>query len=206
MKRIFFIATLLTAVVSLAGQTNKADKLKALEQNQPADQNIQSTATLKSASRLFATKDDLTSVIFVIPADSVVSVLDSDSSYFHVVYAGSEGFIFKRDAVIDKTPVLSQPVMQSQPSAQNSEPIQEQQQSRYSYLENKYGSNMAPRLFSGKIWKGMTSEMVNDSWGTADKVNRMKSGSIVKEEWIFRDTWLYFENSTLLEWGPVKKQ
>ena len=206
MKRIFFIATLLTVVVSLAGQTNKADKLKALEQNQPADQNIQSTATLKSASRLFATKDDLTSVIFVIPADSVVSVLDSDSSYFHVVYAGSEGFIFKRDAIIDKTPVLSQPVMQSQPSAQNSEPIQEQQQSRYSYLENKYGSNMAPRLFSGKIWKGMTSEMVNDSWGTADKVNRMKSGNIVKEEWIFRDTWLYFENSTLLEWGPVKKQ
>jgi len=206
MKRIFFIATLLTVVVSLAGQTNKVDKLKALEQNQPADQNIQSTATLKSASRLFATKDDLTSVIFVIPADSVVSVLDSDSSYFHVVYAGSEGFIFKRDAVTDKTPVLSQPVMQSQPSAQNSEPIQEQQQSRYSYLENKYGSNMAPRLFSGKIWKGMTSEMVNDSWGTADKVNRMKSGNIVKEEWIFRDTWLYFENSTLLEWGPVKKQ
>jgi hypothetical protein len=206
MKRIFFIATLLTAAISLAGQTNKSDKLQALEQNQPVDQNIQATATLKSASRLFATKDDLTSVIFVIPADSVVSVLDSDSSYFHVIYAGSEGFIFKRDAVIDKTPVLSQPVVQSQPSAQNSEPIQEQQQSRYSYLENKYGSNMAPRLFSGKIWKGMTSEMVNDSWGTADKVNRMKSGNIVKEEWIFRDTWLYFENSTLLEWGAVKKQ
>jgi hypothetical protein len=206
MKRTFIIAALLTAIVSLSGQTKNTNKLQAPQQNQPADQNIQSTATLKSASRLFATKDDLTSVIFVIPADSVVIVLDSDSSYFHVVYGGSEGFIFKRDAVIDKTAVLSQPVIQAQPSAQNSLPIQEQQQSRFSFLENKYGPNMAPRLFSGKIWKGMTSEMVKDSWGTADKINRMTSGNILKEEWIFRDTWLYFENSTLLEWGPVKKQ
>jgi hypothetical protein len=206
MKRILIISVLLTAAVSLAGQTNNANKIQAVEQNQPADQNIQSTATLKSASRLFATKDDLTSVIFVIPADSVVTILDTDSSYFHVVYAGNEGFIFKRDAVIDKSPVLGQPVIQAQPAAQNSEPVQEQQQSRYSYLENKYGPNLAPRLFSGKIWKGMTSEMVKDSWGAADKINRMQSGNIAKEEWIYRNTWLYFENSTLLEWGPVKKE
>ncbi|MGC1391560.1 MAG: hypothetical protein WA816_11035 [Bacteroidales bacterium] len=205
MKRIFIIATLLTAVVSLAGQTNKADKLQVPEQNQPASQDITATARLKSASRLFGTKDDLTSVIFIIPADSVVTVLDSDSTYYHVVFEENEGFIFKRDAVIVEPPVNTQPSIQSQPSVQNAEPVQEQQESRYSYLENKYGSNMASRLFSGKIWKGMTSEMVKDSWGTADKINRIISSNVVKEEWIFRSTWLYFENNTLLEWGPVKK-
>ncbi|MGD0755928.1 MAG: hypothetical protein ABR927_12800 [Bacteroidales bacterium] len=206
MKRIFFITLLLIGVITLNGQANKVDQLQALEQNQPADQNIATTATLKSASRLFATKDDLTSVIFIIPADSVVSVLDSDSTYFHVVFNENEGYIFKKDAILDKTPVNNQPSVQLQPAVQQNEPVNEQQQQdRYSYLENKYGSNMAPRLIAGKIWKGMNSEMVRDSWGTAEKINRIVSGNIVKEEWIFRNTWLYFENNTLLEWGPVKK-
>jgi hypothetical protein len=205
MKRIFFITLLLIGLITLNGQTNKVDQLQALKQNQPANQNIATTATLKSASRLFATKDDLTSVIFIIPADSVVTVLDSDSTYFHVVFDENEGYIFKRDAVLDKIQVNAPPANQAPPAAQQTEPVQNQQQSRYSYLENKYGSNMAPRLISGKIWKGMNSEMVRDSWGTADKINRIVSGNIVKEEWIFRNTWLYFENNTLLEWGPVKK-
>ena len=64
---------------------------------------------------------------------------------------------------------------------------------------------MAARLYAGKIWKGMNSEMVKDSWGAAEKINRVISGNIIKEEWIYKNTWLYFENNTLLEWGPVKK-
>ena len=47
----------------------------------------------------------------------------------------------------------------------------------------------------------MNSEMVKDSWGTAEKINRIISGNIIKEEWIFKNTWLYFENNTLVEWG-----
>jgi hypothetical protein len=205
MKKILFLTFLSVVAFQLEGQTGKADQLQALEQNQPDNQNITATATLKAASRLFATKDDLTSVILIIPADSVVDVLDSDSTYLHVVFEENEGYIFRRQAILDKVPVNAQPVIQSQPAAQQTEPVQQQQQNRFSYLENKYGSNMAKRIFSGKIWKGMNSEMVKDSWGTADKINRIISGNITKEEWIFRNTWLYFENNTLLEWGPVKK-
>ncbi len=51
----------------------------------------------------------------------------------------------------------------------------------------------------------MNSEMVKDSWGTAEKINRVISGNIIKEEWIYKNTWLYFENNTLVEWGPVRK-
>jgi hypothetical protein len=154
---------------------------------------------------LFASKDDLTSVILIIPADSVVAVLDSDSTYFHVIFQENEGYIFKRQAVLNKVPVNAQQAVQSQPEVQGNEPVQDQQQSRLSYLENKYGSNMAARLISGKIWKGINSDMVKDSWGTPEKINRVVNGNIIKEEWIFKTTWLYFENNTLLEWGPVKK-
>jgi hypothetical protein len=206
MKRIFFISLLIISVFQLNAQINKVDKLQTLEQNTAANQNKTATATLRVSSRLFATKDDLTSVIMIIPVDSVVIVLDSDSTYFHVVFDENEGYIFKRDAILDKVQADTRQTIQPQPAVRETQPAQEQQQSRYSYLENKYGSGMAARLMAGKIWKGMSADMVNDAWGTAEKINRIISGNVVKEEWIFRTTWLYFENNTLLEWGPVKKQ
>jgi hypothetical protein len=166
----------------------------------------QTSATLKNPSRLFATKDDLTSVILIIPADSVVTVLDSDSTYLHVVFEDNEGYIFNRKLVLNKMPVKTQQASVSQVPVQQTQQAPEQEQTRFSYLENKYGTSMAARLISGKIWKGMNSDMVKDSWGLAEKINRVISGNIVKEEWIFRNTWLYFENNTLVEWGPVKNK
>jgi hypothetical protein len=205
MKKTFTILLLALSVISLNAQTNKLDKLQTLEQNNTANQNVTTTGKLTNSSRLFASKDDLTSVILIIPADSIVTVLDADSTYLHVVFEDNEGYIFNRHVVLNRVPVKDQQSYQTQPSAQQNEPAVDQQQSRYSYLENKYGSNMASKLISGKIWKGMNSEMVKDSWGTAEKINRIISGNVVKEEWIFKTTWLYFENNTLLEWGPVKK-
>jgi hypothetical protein len=205
MKKILIAIFLISCVTTLRAQTNKADQLQSLEQNNPANQNITATATLKNSSRLFATKDDLTSVILIIPADSTVAVLDSDSTYLHVIFEDNEGYIFNRHLVLNNLPVKNIQTYQSQPPAQETQSTQVQQESRFSFLENKYGSNMAARLVSGKIWKGMNSEMVKDSWGFAEKINRVISGNIIKEEWIYRNTWLYFENNTLLEWGPVIK-
>jgi hypothetical protein len=205
MKKTILIAILTVCVYVLDAQSNKVDQLQALEQNQSSGQKITATATLKTSSRLFASKDDLTSVILIVPADSVVSVLDSDSTYFHVVFEDNEGYIFKRHAVLDKMPLNTRQAIQTQAAIEQTQPAQEQQQSRFSYLENKYGSSMAARLMSGKIWKGMDAEMVADSWGTAEKINRVVNGNIIKEEWIFKNTWLYFENNTLVEWGPVKR-
>jgi len=204
-KKLIFSALFLLIVIAVQSQTNKAVLLQDLEKNQPANQNVTATATLKSSSRLFGAKDDLTTVIFVIPSGSTVTVLDSDSTYFHVVYEENEGYIFKSHAVIDKTPVNIPQAIQPQQAWQKVQPVQEQQVSRFSYLENKYGSNMAARLIAGKIWKGMNAEMVKDSWGTAEKITREITGNIIKEEWIFKNTWLYFENNTLVEWGPIGK-
>ena len=89
--------------------------------------------------------------------------------------------------------------------ANDTQSVQNQPDDRYAALENKYGQAMAARIYAGKIWKGMNSEMVRDSWGTPEKTNRVVSGNTIKEEWIYRSTWLYFENNTLLGWGPVKK-
>jgi hypothetical protein len=196
------ISVLLLFISSAIAQANKNDVLKNLEKNQGGNQNI--TATLKSSSRLFSAKDDLTSVILIIPSGSTVKVLGSDSTYMHVTYEENEGYIFSKHAVIDKNPVNIAQSVQNQQSAIQ-QPAKEQQVSRFSYLEGKYGTTMAARLNAGKIWKGMNSDMVKDSWGTAEKVTREIDGNIIKEEWIYKTTWLYFENNTLKEWGPARK-
>ncbi len=218
MKKLIFLTLMLAGfIIPVKSQANKTGVLQNLENNNKSGQELVTTATLKSASRLFADKGDLTSVIVIIPADSSVIVLGSDSTYLNVRFQDAEGFIYRKDAVInpEKVPITTAEEQQNQdqpqydiPEQQQQEQQQEQaapQQSRFTYLENKYGSSMASKLMAGKIWKGMNSEMVNDSWGTAQKINRVISGNTVKEEWIYKNTWLYFENDILVDWGPVKR-
>jgi hypothetical protein len=200
MKKLISSILFLIIVIVAQAQTNKT-----------ASQESNVTATLTTSTRLFGEKDDLTNVIQIVPSGSSVTVLDSDSTYLHVVFEQNEGYIFKRHAVIDQAPekpaieaLQQQDVQQNQP-AQQSQPGQEQQDSRFTFLENKYGTNLAARLMEGKIWKGMDAEMVKDSWGRAEKINRVIRGNVTKEEWIFKNTWLYFENNQLVEWGPTRR-
>ncbi len=79
-----------------------------------ANQNVTSSATLKSASRLFGDKNDLTSVILVIPSGSEVDVLGADSTYLHVVFDENEGYIFRRHAVMNEVSVASRTTCQTQ--------------------------------------------------------------------------------------------
>jgi hypothetical protein len=205
MKKIIFHALLIIGTLGVSAQNDKAAVLQSLETNNTAGQNIVTTATLKASSRLFGVRDDIASVIMIIPSGSVVDVLGSDSTYLHVRFEDNEGYIFKRQATIDKTPVVKTEAAQNNQAAVPSQPPQEQLDNRYTYLVDKYGASLADKLFEGKIWKGMTSEMVKDSWGTADKINRVISSNVIKEEWIYKNTWLYFENNILVQWGPVKK-
>jgi hypothetical protein len=205
MKKFLIILLFLSFLTGARSQTNKTELLQGLEQKKPADQNALITATLSSSSRLFKDKDDLTSVILVIPSGSTVTVLGSDSTYLHVTFEENEGYINKHQAVIDKSPVVSTEMTASQPEVRDTPLAQPDKMSRFSYLENKYGSGMAARIYAGKIWKGMNAGMVKDSWGPAQKINREVSGNIIKEEWIYKNSWLYFENTTLIDWGPTAR-
>jgi hypothetical protein len=202
MKKFIFPALFIVGILSGSAQSDKAALLQDLEANKAINQDITHTATIKTSTRLFKEKEDLTSVIMIIPSGSVVAVLDSDSTYFHITFDQNEGYIFRKHAVLDKAPATFK---EMQAVGEAKQPVQVQTDSRYEALVSKYGESMADRLYAGKIWKGMDSQMARDSWGTAEKINRVISGNVIKEEWIYRSTWLYFENNTLVQWGPVKK-
>ena len=63
MKKQLLSALFLIIICTATAQANKDDILQDLENNHNSDQNVVATATLKSASRLFEAKDDLTTVI-----------------------------------------------------------------------------------------------------------------------------------------------
>ena len=123
MKKVIFLFLLIIFILPVKTQANKTDNLQNIEQKKPVNQNTIITATLKSSSRLFKAKEDLTSVILVIPSGSTVTVLGSDSTYLHVTYEENEGFILKRHAVIDKSPVVTTKAPAAQPKVQETQPF-----------------------------------------------------------------------------------
>jgi hypothetical protein len=205
MKKYILLSLLIAGFVTVQAQASRADVLQDLEKNKTGNQNFIGSATVNTATRLFGAKDDLTTVIMILPSGSQVKVLDADTDYLHVLYEENEGYILKRHASMDK--VSSNNLVRNESTKQvvTAAPQQEKEMTRYEYLENKYGPKMATRLVQGKVWKGMNAEMARDSWGSALKINRTVKGNVVCEEWIFRTTWLYFENNILTDWGPTQK-
>jgi hypothetical protein len=203
MKKLISITCFVFFIFLARAQGNKSDVLQSLEGGNQGKQDQNVTATLKSASRLFSAKDDITSVIVIIPSGTVVNVLGSDSTYLNVSFEDNQGYIYKRDAIINTTPLVVNPPVKQENASKNDQQVEDKQVSRFTYLENKYGTSMAARLAAGKIWKGMSGEMVRDSWGSPLKINR-EIGNNIREEWIYKNTWLFIENNTLVDWGPVK--
>jgi len=192
MKKLLFSLFMATFCLSLSSQSSS--------------NNVVTTATMTFSSRLFEDKDDLTSVILVIPKDSQVEIIDSDSVYFKVYFEDDEGFILKRHAIIDQAPrQLPATPQQTNASMNNPTGVSQQHTSRFAYLESKYGTSIATQLDARKIWRGMNAEMIKDSWGNPDKIEREINGNTIKEEWAYRNTWLYLENNTLKDWGTVRR-
>ncbi|HZM12724.1 MAG TPA: hypothetical protein VFB86_00960 [Bacteroidales bacterium] len=168
-------------------------------------------ATTKGAIRLFGDKDDLTTVIQLIPDGSTVEVIKSDTLYSLVRFEEVEGYV-KSDRLDVSKPVISvAPVSQPQPYAQPQQPqaaedqqYETQPEDRYAALVAKYGTDIGKRLYQNKVWKGVTSDMAIDSWGRPKQINRMYVDQSVDEEWIYSKKWLYFRDGILIEWGAVK--
>ncbi len=185
-------------------------------------QDLQKLAT-KGAVRLFADKDDLTSVIQIIPDGTVVEAVSADTVFTLIRLGDVQGYV-KSDRLTAALPVVSttQPVAQQaqeEPVLQPvTEPVQEAAPvqpsadvqnrqiptERYQALSEKYGSDLGLRLYQHKVWKGITSDMARDSWGKPKQINRMYVDTSVDEEWIYSRSYLYFRDGVLIEWGPVK--
>jgi hypothetical protein len=65
------------------------------------------------------------------------------------------------------------------------------------YLLKKYGYTDGLRIFQGKLWQGMTIDMVLESKGIPYSVNRNVTRGGTSERWIYSELYLFFENGIL---------
>lgn len=184
-------------------------------------QDLQKLAT-KGAVRLFSDKDDLTSVIQILPEGTIVEAVKADTAFTLIRLGEIEGYV-KSDRLTAALPVVTtdqpleepagrlayEPVDQPAQAAAPVYTIPDQQQGqipteRFQALIDKYGMDLARKIYQHKVWKGISSGMARDSWGKPRQINKMYVDRVVEEEWIYSSKYLYFRDGVLVEWGPVK--
>ncbi len=154
-----------------------------------------------SSCRLFADVDNISTVISYIPKGTELKVISETGDYLLVLYDETDGYIQKKkisylDSKGDVTAQPQQSVITSDNNFNNWVPAD-----RYTILIEKYGQKTGSAIYAHKIWKGIDNNMVKDSWGKPQHVEREIKSTVVVEKWLYRKSWLIFQDGILVEWG-----
>lgn len=145
----------------------------------------------KNNTRFFSDMDNMSTVIQMIPKGVEVQVFEPFGDYYSAYFDGSYGFLF----ISKVDPVNFDPeIFQVQPEAVPTD------QDKYAFLIEKYGQEDAGQIFARKIWKGMTKDMILDSWGKPKQIDRYIGKTTVKEEWYYRTRVLFIKDGKLVDW------
>ena len=64
----------------------------------------------------------------------------------------------------------------------------------------KYGREVGEKISHKQIWTGMTDEMVRDSWGEPDKIDKNAKPWGIFTQWYYCDVTFFFRDGKLTEW------
>lgn len=67
-------------------------------------------------------------------------------------------------------------------------------------LIKKYGRTTGARIANGEIWIGMKRQMLIDSRGYPEDVNRTVTSRTVHEQFVYGDKYIYVENGIVTAW------
>ena len=71
---------------------------------------------------------------------------------------------------------------------------------RIDALGRKYGKEIGNRISQGQVWKGMTEEMLQDSWGKPDRINSNKEKWGLFTQWSYGDITYFFKDGVMIDW------
>lgn len=157
-----------------------------------------------------------------------VKFLESRGNYYFVLFNGQKGWILKdalRNEQEMKLEIFNKEEQArirkiKQDRIENEKQLAEKQQKeadilkeqkfkdeqkieaqrRKSDLIKRYGLKDGQKVFDGKIWIGMSKEMLLQSWGKPDDINRTVTSSSVWEQWVYGKRYVYLENNILTSW------
>ncbi len=147
---------------------------------------------MKETARLYRDRENASSVLLYIPADSTVMILDTAGRYFLVHYHDLDGYV-RQDRVKQYEEIVWELTAPPEETAHASA-------NRHDLLIEKYGRETGRKIYEHYIWRGMSSEMVLDSWGNPRVINHYELANGFREEWIYPRYILRFTNGTLTGW------
>lgn len=144
-----------------------------------------------------------------------VTAYKTAEKFYQVQFKGGTGYIdardLKRNEALDR--LIEQAGKGSEAKPQPEKPSSRRRLSpadeaaKQKVLTMLYGEKIASRIMQGKVWKGMTKEMVIQSLGEPKSVKRSVFSNVIKEQWEYEDgTLLFFDNDTLAAYGGPPRE
>ena len=64
----------------------------------------------------------------------------------------------------------------------------------------KYGEENGVLVSQGRVWKGMSEEMLRDSWGEPDKIKKNVEDWGTFTQWYYGDITYFFRDGEMIDW------
>lgn len=153
-----------------------------------------------------------------------VKVLEIKEQFVKILFNGIKGWIYKlglisetqwnleiqqKESAAKLTKIENEKAEQfriaNKIQSENEEKIAEEKrkisiEKRKNELIKKYGTTLGLKIFEEKIWIGMTKEMLLESWGRPDDINRSVGSWGVHEQCIYTSAYVYIENGVVTSW------
>jgi hypothetical protein len=143
-------------------------------------------------------------LVIYIPSGDKVYVSKQETNFYEIKYKSFTGWISKNMLITESDYLANKLAQQKTIDKAKADKTRTQNEAIYqrrTALTKKYGSKeIAEKIMAKKIWLGMTSEMAIESWGRPSDINKTVGSWGVHEQWVYRDTYLYFENGVLTSW------
>ena len=156
----------------------------------------------KQKTNLYEERGTWTKTIATIPPLMTLLAYDFKNNYYFVEYDTLNGYVFCLDieTIEQKNKRIEKEQIKKQNQIQKELATQNELRERKNSLVRKYGEVNGEKIFNGKIWLGMTKEMVIDSWGQPRDINKSVGSWGVHEQWVYYNSYLYFRNGKLTSW------
>lgn len=152
-----------------------------------------------------------------------VQVIDFNKDYYKILYDGIYGWVYKEfvkggeDLAIFRDKYES--VQNEQKAAdkleqqkraeqarlerekEENEELIENYRKRKSSLTRRFGSSTTSKILNNQVWIGMTKEMLGESLGHPQDINRTVTAGNVSEQWVYgRGRYVYLDNNIVTSW------
>ncbi len=157
--------------------------------------------TTLSGTRLFEDLENLSSVLLIIPKGEKVRIYEEFGDYYLAEYQGVAGYVrIDNTQFTDETEKKLEEIWareNPQPEPTEASP----EQLRMEMMVKRYGEDIGKKIARRAIWKGMSRNMVYDSWGKPRDIRRYTEAGRNIEVWLYRNTSLVFEDGELRDWN-----